>query len=827
MNQSWKQSNTAKAMLILLTTVFCWGTLISAAGFAIEARLNLLSDSGDAGKAYVQSVMYQEEDNLTNYISAAVQTADTDSSTGYTLHYYNQDYSSSTSSRSIALRLFQEYYNTEETNLRFHATDNSGKVVLTNEDGPAERTEKLGSVNTTVWAKISERNYSVEHHFDDYRTLESTNMAELLDRESDFQIWYFTDDRVQEANENGLEITTPSDADSKYVWFDSAETANDFDFNEMFGEQASWTIVTGEEAENAFPDMIIGAQDADDPDDSAAPSGVIVRIDSYNSVDVEWVSLGEYADRKTSGEEIIAADEELEALLSAGFDVTVNGTAAEYEMFNVTVWVPTDMPAADTIRANYPAFRLLCGKAAWITAALFLFGIAAVLSAIAMCSAAGHAEGSTSIVIPTVHKLPYEFFWILPIAAFFAVVNSAYYLTDAVRYWSWRVPGLLGLGLLLCLAVLAVLWLYTTAIRIKSGTFWSSFGIVRLFRSIFSLFRHRTGSCIAAAAAATVLGIFNAVAFATRSVLIIPAIGLDLLALLFILYCMYSYFTLHQHLVQIEQGDFTPRRYLIPLAGDFLRFDTELNTLTDTVSTMVAEQIKAERMRTELITNVSHDLKTPLTSIVNYVDLLSREPMQSETAGEYLDVLRRQAARLKKLTTDLVDASKASTGNIAVEMQVTNVQVLLGQFSGEYDERLRERGLELVMHMPELPVCILADGRLSWRIFDNLLNNACKYAMSGTRIYLDVNAGEQEVCISMKNVSAAPLNISPDELMERFVRGDASRHTEGSGLGLSIARDLAALQGGTLTLSVDGDLFKASLQFPRYEEPPLLPDSVV
>ena len=224
---------------------------------------------------------------------------------------------------------------------------------------------------------------------------------------------------------------------------------------------------------------------------------------------------------------------------------------------------------------------------------------------------------------------------------------------------------------------------------------------------------------------------------------------------------------------------------------------------------MVAEQTKAEHMRAELITNVSHDLKTPLTSIVNYVDLLSREPMSSDTAEEYVDVLKRQAARLKKLTTDLVDASKASTGNLTVELQPTNVQVLLGQFSGEYDERLLERDLELKLSMPEEPLYILADGRQLWRIFDNLLNNACKYAMQGTRVYLDAAADAQAGTGTMKNISAAPLNVSPDELMERFVRGDASRHSDGSGLGLSIARSLTELMGGELRLTLDGDLFKA------------------
>ena len=294
---------------------------------------------------------------------------------------------------------------------------------------------------------------------------------------------------------------------------------------------------------------------------------------------------------------------------------------------------------------------------------------------------------------------------------------------------------------------------------------------------------------------------------------------IDLLTLVGIAYCIYAYFELHKHVRQMETGDFSPAEHPVPLAVDFSRFDRSLNEITDRVGEIVAKQTKAEHLRTELITNVSHDLKTPLTSIVNYVDLLSREPMQTETASEYLEVLQRQAARLKKLTVDLVDASKASTGNLTVELVPTDIRVLLSQLAGEYEEQLAAHDLILVQNLPEESVTVLADGRQIWRVFDNLLNNACKYALPGTRVYLDARCEDGTVEIVMKNISATPLNISADALMERFVRGDASRHTEGSGLGLSIARDLTALQNGVLDLKTDGDLFKAILRFPVYHAP--------
>ena len=225
--------------------------------------------------------------------------------------------------------------------------------------------------------------------------------------------------------------------------------------------------------------------------------------------------------------------------------------------------------------------------------------------------------------------------------------------------------------------------------------------------------------------------------------------------------------------------------------------------------------MKSERMKTELITNVSHDIKTPLTSIVSYVDLLKKQAMPNDQAREYLEVLDRQSARLKKLTEDLVEASKASTGNLTVDFQRTDVNVLLTQSAGEYQEKLAAKGMDLILTpAPENPA-ISADGRLLWRVFENLLSNIHKYAQPGTRVYLTCEAGENQVTTTFRNISATPLNISADELMERFVRGDASRNTEGSGLGLSIARSLTQLQHGTFSLTIDGDLFKAALTFPR------------
>ena len=242
-----------------------------------------------------------------------------------------------------------------------------------------------------------------------------------------------------------------------------------------------------------------------------------------------------------------------------------------------------------------------------------------------------------------------------------------------------------------------------------------------------------------------------------------------------------------------------------------------LNNISRAVAASAQKQIKAERFRTELITNVSHDLKTPLTSIVNYVDLLSAEPMESEKRKEYIEVLQRQSSRLKKLLFDLVEASKASTGNINTVIEPTNISTLLNQAAGEYTDKARKRGLEISMDLPENDIYLNTDGRLLWRVFDNLLGNACKYSMPGTRIYMSRQKEENGRSVIFKNISKDRLNISADELMERFVRGDSSRNTEGSGLGLSIAQSLTEILGGKLEISIDGDLFKAIVKIENRE----------
>lgn len=250
------------------------------------------------------------------------------------------------------------------------------------------------------------------------------------------------------------------------------------------------------------------------------------------------------------------------------------------------------------------------------------------------------------------------------------------------------------------------------------------------------------------------------------------------------------------------------------LVGCFREFAGELNGLADVAMVAAQNQLKSERMKTELITNVSHDIKTPLTSIINYVDLLEK-PHTEEEQKAYVEVLSRQSQRLKKLIDDLMEMSKASTGNIQVEIGEIDAVEAVTQALGEFSDKLTAAGLTPVFHQSEENIMLLADGRLLWRAMSNVLSNAVKYALPGTRLYVDVSATQDKAIISFKNISGAQLNISAEELMERFVRGDSSRNTEGSGLGLNIAKSLMELQKGQLQLLVDGDLFKVTLVFPR------------
>ena len=444
-----------------------------------------------------------------------------------------------------------------------------------------------------------------------------------------------------------------------------------------------------------------------------------------------------------------------------------------------------------------------------------LFVVLALFCFFWQMAAAGHWQGYEGLHLTWFDQIPLDLMaavFMLPIGFFADYYNYA----SAIAVVLW------GVAVLNCV----FLFLITFVTRCKAGTvlknnvIWYAIRLLwRILKAIGRWIGHlvrsipliwRTALVILAAF------IFALAIGSNMSVLSLPMLLLYLLLAVFALYIAIGFAALQRGSKALAEGDYSKPVDTRFLRGDLKRCGENLNKVQQGVQRAVDERLRSERMKTELITNVSHDIKTPLTSIVNYVDLLKKEEIDNPKAQEYLEVLDRQSKRLKKLTEDLVEASKASSGVIPVDLQPTNVNVLLSQLEGEYEERLQKANLTMIIHAAAEDPVVLADGKLLSRVMDNLMNNIGKYAMPGTRVYAAAAADEKESTISIKNVSRNELNVSADELMERFVRGDSSRHTEGSGLGLSIAKSLVELQGGRFELSIDGDLFRADISLPLY-----------
>ena len=478
-----------------------------------------------------------------------------------------------------------------------------------------------------------------------------------------------------------------------------------------------------------------------------------------------------------------------------------------------------------------------------LAAGLLVFAAAVVY----LCCAAGRKPGSDEVRAGGMNRLPLDLYALLSGAvvvctAFAAIEGVDIFRLNAATMLNliffalffgcltfvgfcfgcvaqFKTPGgfwwrntLLGRGLHLLVlgwkAMPAVLkWLSRMGKRILKTLWWPFGALIRQFARVCGMLPriwqyHAAGAVLLALAMLTFvvdhdfwrfvcLGLFGAIVF----------------------YGAWAFGVLCDGAKRMRRGDLNSKIHTPLLIGSFREFAGELNGLADVVMEAAQDKLKSERMKTELITNVSHDIKTPLTSIINYVDLMEK-PHTPEEQDAYLEVLSRQSQRLKKLIDDLMEMSKASTGNLSVEITDIDAAEAIHQALGEFGDKLERARLTPVVRTPEKPVMMKADGKLLWRVLSNLLSNAVKYAQSGTRLYIDLLEIDGKAVISLKNISRDELNVSAEELMERFVRGDASRNTEGSGLGLNIAQSLMELQKGQLQLLVDGDLFKVTLTFP-------------
>ena len=839
-----KYSPTLRITSIVILILLVWMLGISMILVLFGLSYGFASDQTSFNHSFLGQISARENYALDDYIAQTCrlkldnnlqETHNTISSGGYGGDVVAQD--SSLEGFSNTISVYQEHFNPQRTNFRFAATDQNGNLLLTNDPEYSSHLTPMVADTTTQSYYLKTDEYTIQQHLSDPASelpvLLNGTFQFNLEIPSDYHYWYFTDEQVDSAYQTSFPAIIMGNEVQTVLLFDTPQESRTFEYTAYFGENCQRTTLRGNIAGLLSDQQNLGEQSIDPESGTidfqivtngslADFSGSIedakdktaVLVTYYSTVEHAELTLTEYYNLINEHKIVRAQSEGLQQKLDAGLDITVYAQHDVTELITVLCYLPAGLPVRDNIRTDYQVMSSVFTHSEGASASMFLLLVLSVLSAIVMCTAAGHKPYSKEIHVTHLHRLPYEIYCLLPVFALLSsiIVMRILYSISA----PYRIVAIFCIGMVLCIAAACVLWLYTTAVRMKSDSLWSSFGISRLIGKFFMLFRHRTVALVLTTVYVTLLGIVNILFLNGNEPdwLLFIIIIVDIATLLALLYCAYAYFELRSHAMAIERGDLEEAVHPLPLALDFGAFDRSLNGIRNGVTAIVDKQLKAEHLRTELITNVSHDLKTPLTSIVNYVDLLSREPMQSESAAEYLDVLRRQAARLKKLTIDLVDASKASTGNLTVELIPTNVQVLIGQITGEYEEVLAQHSLSLVQSIPDDPLTILADGRQIWRVFDNLLNNACKYALGGTRIYLDVAKENDMVEITLKNISATPLNISADELMERFVRGDSSRHTEGSGLGLSIARDLTALQNGLMQLSTDGDLFKVTLTFP-------------
>ena len=448
----------------------------------------------------------------------------------------------------------------------------------------------------------------------------------------------------------------------------------------------------------------------------------------------------------------------------------------------------------------------------------FIAGITALACFVFLLCSAAHRSGIEDCVLLRQDKMPYDLY--LPSAILLGTGLCAM-LVECAAYELNTVKAVAAALIMACLAGVFMALCMTTAARIKTGMLFKNTLIYRLCTGVgmgaSSMLSSISGAWRFSLAFAGYL-LINALLsyrFFTRggflTFLILLAVNGGALYLL--LNMIRQMRTLSAAGQAMANGDLSYCVDTSDMKREFREHGENLNSIGRGMAIAVNERMKSERFKTELITNVSHDLKTPLTSIVTYIDLLQKEDIQDEKAKEYINTIARQSKKLKKLTEDLIDASKASSGALNVNMERVNISELLRQSSAEYGERMEAVNITPVVNMPEEDIYVRADGRLLWRVVENLLQNICKHGMPGTRAYLEARTENGRAVVSFKNISQQQLNIPVEELLERFVQGDESRSRGGSGLGLSIAESLTELMKGKLKLSLDGDLFKVELWF--------------
>ena len=503
----------------------------------------------------------------------------------------------------------------------------------------------------------------------------------------------------------------------------------------------------------------------------------------------------------------------------------------------VDVRLRNGLPVLDALWLLQTLINIIYGMSYGIIARMAISFLLTFILFVLILSVSGHIPDTDEVQSNFADKMPFEFI----LFSDFVITAS---LLSAIISIGNEIEGITSSILLLSLFVvvfasLGLLTLMNIAVRIKLKKFWRTTLVGMCFVLAWDMLARTVRVLAKIPFVLKTFLIFCGISFFEFIVLCSSNTGIHLLGwmiekiILFplIIYCATCFKRLVIGTEKIASGETDYNIKTGSMSFEFKEMGNNLNNISDGVARAVEESIKSEKMKAELITNVSHDIKTPLTSIINYAMLIGKEETDNEKIKEYSDILVKKSTQLKRLLEDLVEVSRSSTGNIEIVLSECDTSMFLEQSIGEYKDKLENADLTLVTNAPPEKIFINADPRRMWRIFDNLMSNICKYSMPGTRVYMDLIKetgadGKDYAVFTMRNTSKRQLNIPPDELMGRFVRGDTRRNTEGSGLGLSIAQNLAELQGGTLEVKIDADLFKAILKFPVLEKNEI-EDSVV
>lgn len=666
-----------------------------------------------------------------------------------------------------------------------------------------------------IWVKVESYDLDTDEFLGEWKN------EDYVDKTND--LTYRLESQVQHRNDNTYINTETSSAYDGYESYGSTESSDIMELEPSVNTGSDVESMTAAEQEALSSGNLEKYLDLGDSVSLGGETYVPVeRAEQY----AKWMIEDALSETERLQEE--AAEEAL---------------AERNKRIVVTLTVNSSLPKEDEYALIYHQAEQLYDNRNVIPVVCCTGTILALLCFIFLLCSAGHKNGREGITPSAIHEIHLDVYTVVVAVGAFTGLYLAF-------GWIGMNSGMINLIVLVVLFAAEVIWctLYCMelAIRLKMGKWWQNtilyrvfrfFGrfCKRVFRGIVKLIRGipmvwRTALlCLAVC----VVEFFGLILFYNDRVVLLFFWAIEK----FILCGAITFVALMCKELQegseaLADGDLNYKLDTSHMVLSFKEHGENLNRIGEGISAAVEQRMKSEHLKTELITNVSHDIKTPLTSIINYADLIGKEVSGdakdtgdgagTETAqereqhiSEYAEVLLRQSQKLKKLLDDLLEASKATTGNLEVHPEVCDVSVLLSQAVGEYEQRFSEKKLETIVKQPEETVKVMADGRHLWRVFDNLLNNIYKYAQTGSRVYLNVEHDGQNVSIIFRNMSAYPLEMSPEELEERFTRGDRSRHMEGNGLGLSIAKSLTELQKGDMEIVTDGDLFKVVITLPE------------